>query len=505
MTTRRAATLSKSRFTYGLQCLKRLYLYCYHYDLADAVDARTQALFDTGNRVGELARQRFPGGVLVEEDHFHHQAAVTATGNLLNNPQPPPLYEAAFNFEGIRIRADILNPIGNGAFDLMEVKSTTRYDADRHLADVAIQLYVLEQSGIPVNRAYLMHLNRDYVYPGGDYDLEQLFSLTDVTEAARQFVSDSVPTDLARMWAALQQDAPPDIAIGAHCKKPYQCSFYGHCHQDAPENSLENPIIELYGVSENSRVFKELTAAGIQEIGRIPPGFPGISSMNKRIRESVVTGQTFVGPQLAADLSALDFPVSFLDFETFMPALPLYVGTRPYQTITFQWSLHIQEADGRLSHREFLNDDAAEPRERAITSLLEAVPPAGSIVVYSGYEERMLKELAAAFPRYAQPLAALSDRLYDLCQLVRDNYYHPDFHGSFSLKSVFPALVPGDDYSNLEIQEGSAASSSYWRLIAADPPEPERAQIRQDLLEYCKKDTEATVKVLAALRALAGM
>ena len=133
------------------------------------------------------------------------------------------------------------------------------------------------------------------------------------------------------------------------------------------------------------------------------------------------------------------------------------------------------------------------------------MPPAGSIVVYSGYEERMLKELAAAFPRYAQPLAALSDRLYDLCQLVRDNYYHPDFHGSFSLKSVFPALVPGDDYSDLEIQEGSAASSSYWRLIAADTPEPERAQIRQDLLEYCKKDTEATVKVLAALRALAGM
>ena len=291
-------SLSKSRFTAGLQCLKRLYLQSCHPALADPIPESRQAIFDTGNIVGELARDRFPGGRLIVEPYYRHEQAVETTKTLLREDPTSPLYEAAFTFQGIRTRVDVLRQSGDGGSDLVEVKSTTGVKPE-HIPDVAVQLYVLEKSGIPVNRALLMHLNNQYVYQGGDYDLGQLFSLEDITDPARRFVSENVPGDLARMWDALQQDAPPDIEIGPHCNKPYTCPFFGHCHGNGPENPA-------------------------------------------------VAGEGVAGPGLAGLLAGISYPAGFLDFETFMPALPVYAGTRPYQTIPFQWSLHVQDADGRV-------------------------------------------------------------------------------------------------------------------------------------------------------------
>ena len=453
MTERQNLHLSKSRFTAGRQCLKRLYLEYYHPAWADPVDDNTQARFDTGNAVGELARQRFPGGRLIDEPYNQHLQAMETTQSLLSQGAVPALYEAAFAHEGIRIRADVLHQAGPG-YDLAEVKSSTSVKPE-HISDVAIQLYVLESSGIPVNRAYLMHLNNQYVYPGGDYDLEQLFALGDVTDEARRFVADEVPDDLARMREVLAEDAPPDIETGSHCTKPYTCPFFGYCHGE-PAAADTDPALASFG------------------------------------------------PNLASVLAEVRYPASFLDFETFMPALPRYPGTRPYQTIPFQWSLHVQDAGGgRLYHREFLNEDGADPRERVILSLLDAMPAAGSIVAYSGYEKRMLNELATAFPQYANGLLPLVDRLYDLLPVVRRHYSHPSMPNN-SLKTVLPFLVPGAGYDDLDISEGTLASLHYLRMIDPDTPDEEGAKIRQDLLAYCARDTEATVRVLAALKAGAG-
>lgn len=229
-------SLSKSRFQNGLQCLKRLYLETYRRDLADPVPPERQAIFDAGHAVGELARHRFPGGTLVDETHFDHDRAVEATESLLSRTEMPAIYEAGFTFQGIRTRVDILKRNGVGAFDLVEVKSTTRVKPE-HISDVAIQVYVVEGSGVPVNKAYLMHLNRGYAHQDGNPDLEQRFSLQDVTAAARSFISSKVPDELARMWAVLQQRDAPDIETGPHCQSPYRCAFYGHCHQTLNYNA----------------------------------------------------------------------------------------------------------------------------------------------------------------------------------------------------------------------------------------------------------------------------
>lgn len=439
-------SLSKSRFQHGLQCLKRLYLETYHRDLADPVDARQQAIFDAGHAVGELARQRFPGGTLVGESYLEHSQAVETTCSLLDDVSTPAIYEAAFTFENIRTRVDVLSKAGPDTFDLIEVKSTAGVKQE-HYTDVAIQRYVVEGSGIPVDRAFLMHLNRDYVYQGGDHNLGELFTLRDVTDAARSFVDNAVPNKLTEMWAALQRDAEPDIKTGPHCNSPYRCSFYGYCYRDA--------VVDY--------------------------------------------GRPFVSDSLASDLSEITFPAAFLDFEAVNPAIPMYVGTRPYEAIPFQWSLHILDSTGRVEHRSFLSDDRSDPRQRLANALLDAMPPDGSIVIYSGYERRVVTGLAEALPQYAHRLWALCDRMVDLLRIVRANLRHPEFRGSYSLKSVLPVLVPDTGYADLDITEGISASVSYLRMIGGDTPARERAVIREALLAYCATDTEGMLRIYEAL------
>ena len=440
--------LSKTRFQYGLQCLKRLYLESFHQELADPVSPSLQAIFDAGTNVGEEARRRFPNGRLVEESHLMHDQAVSATQALLAESHIPALYEAAFTFEDIRTRVDILAKNDRGGYDLIEVKSTTRVKPE-HITDVGIQVYAAEGAGTPITNAYLMHLNNQYVYEGGEHDWQRLFTLADVTDRARSFAAESALADLARMRAALAQDSAPEIDIGRHCTVPYRCSFYDYCRQDAAT-----------------------------------PARP-----------------RYVGPGLASSLSEIVHPASFLDFETVNPGIPIYVGTRPYQAIPFQWSLHVREPSGRLSHTSFLNDDADDPREGFAATLLEAIPPTGDIVAYSPYEGAMLRQLAAALPHYADRLLSLSDRIVDLLKIIRDNYYTPEFGGSFSLKSVLPALAPDMSYADMPIADGLSAAASYQKMIAEDTLASERQEIKSALLAYCGQDTEAMVRIYEALLA----
>ncbi len=491
MTTEISPQLSKSRFLAGLQCLKRLYLECHQRELADPIEAGRQAIFDAGTAVGELARRRFPGGVLVGEEYFDHSQAVGTTQALLSDASVPALFEAAFAFRGIRTRVDALARSGQ-AFDLVEVKSTTRVKRE-HIPDVAVQMYVAEGSGVPVRRAYLMHIDNTYVYQGGDHDVARLFSLEDVTDEARAYAAEEMPSHLELMWESLRLTETPDIETGRHCTAPYRCPFFGHCHRDEPEH----PVRDLPGLRPEG--YQRFEEAGIRDIGGIPSDFAGLSGMQRRVRESVISGRPFVGPDLATRLGEVSFPAAFLDFETLVPAVPMYAGTRPYQAIPFQWSMHVLDSDGGLRHRSFLDDGAGDPRERFVVGLLEAVPSHGSIVVYSGYEERVLKELAQEFPSYESPLLALCDRAIDLLRIIRGSYYHPGFHGSFSIKSALPALVPNLAYDDLEIPEGLAATAAYARLIAGEAPQDEEAKIREALLAYCTRDTEAMVRIYERL------
>jgi len=494
MTKRRQQTapprLSKTRFLSGLQCLKRLYLECFQPELATPAIETEQAVLDVGKKVEEFARKRFSGGVLIDDSQFDVSAAAEETEKMLSQGQIKALFQGAFVHEDVVVRTDILERVTGNRFDLIEVKSGSSVK-EVHEPDVAVQLHVLRGAGLDIRKVFLLHLNTGYVYQGGDYNLEELFTLEDLTEIAEGWQED-VFQGLSEMRKCLSAEEVPDIPIGDQCSSPHPCPFYGHCNQ----NPLEHPISELPRARQE--LLDRLEEAGIEEIKEIPQGFPGLSPLQERVRDVVASGKPFFDPQIRKELQKAIHPIHFVDFETFNPALPLFQGTHPYSVIPFQWSDHIMAEDRRVEHYEFLHDSTNDPRPAFIESLLNVLGDKGSIVVYSPYEATILKALARDFPRHERGLLLLLDRILDLLPLVRNNVYHPDFHGSFSIKAVLPALC-GTSYGGLEITDGMQAAVCYAEMIGSETEQARRDEIRKSLAEYCARDTEAMRLLLGRL------
>ena len=478
--------LSKSRFLAGLQCQLRLWYQCYERDLASEVSAAQQAIFDTGHEVGQLATRLYPGGVLIQEDHLHHTEAVQSTIKAMQDPAVKAIYEAAFFYDGVRIRVDILERTGNESWNLVEVKSSTSIK-DVYYPDVAVQYYVLEGCGLNISRAGVLHINNQYVYDGLRLDLKALFTFKDLTDPIKA-IQPEIPARLAELKAMLANSAAPDIKPSRHCSKPYDCEFWDHCTKDMPEFW----VFDINGIAQMR--LDELARLGIEKIPDIPETFP-LSEIQNRIRLAVINQQNFISDELKAELNKMQHPIHFLDFETVSPAIPRYAGTRPYQTIPFQWSDHILYKDGKLKHREYLCGEDKDPRKEFAQTLLKAVETEGSIVIYTRYEAVVLNSLIEHLPQYAGGLQAVIERFIDLHAIIRDNYYHPKFYGSFSLKNVLPALLPEMTYDKLSIQDGIQAALEYLRMMDSSTSSAEKDKIKKGLLTYCGQDTLAMVKI----------
>ena len=469
-----------------MQCHLRLWYQCYERELIPEVPPSQQAIFDAGHEVGELATQLFPGGILIDEPYFLHKQAVQSTLQAMQNPEVKSIYEAAFAHDGVRIRVDVLERLDDGSWNLVEVKSSTSVK-EVYYPDVAVQFYVLEGCGLKINRAGILHINNQYVYDGQNLDLESLFSFGDLTDETMS-MQPEIPGQLEELKGMLAVDGTPEIQPSRHCHKPYDCEFWDHCTKDMPEFW----VYDISGIGQEK--LDELADMGIQAIGDIPETFP-LSQIQDRIRASVSNRQEFISDRLEAELNDVEYPVHFLDFETIGVAIPRYAGTRPYQTIPFQWSDHILYEKGNLDHREYLCNEDKDPREEFTQTMLDALGTKGSIVIYTSYETGILNSLIEHFPQYADELQSVIDRFVDLYAIIKRHYYHPKFYGSFSLKYVLPALVPEMSYENLSIQDGMQASLDYLRMIDAKTPKDEKAGIRDDLLTYCGQDTLAMVKI----------
>jgi predicted RecB family nuclease len=483
--------LSKSKFVSGLQCLKRLYLEVHHPQLATPADAGLQAILDMGTEVGELARRRFPGGALIAAGHRQREAALAQTARLIDDPAVPAIFEGAFLHEGVLIRADILERIEASAdapsgWRLIEVKSSTKIK-DVHLNDLAIQTHVLLGAGLSLAATCLLHINTGYVYEQGDVDLSRLFTLQDLTESVRARRA-AVPEQLVLMKAVLLQGAPPAIEPGAQCQSPYECQFWNHCTADKPARWIFN-------LPGSTRTVTQLVAQGVTVIDDIPD-CTTLSLAQRRVKENA----EWISAHLAGVLRSVQYPVHHVDFETVMLAVPRFPLTRPYQAIPIQWSNHIQQDSGDLMHHEYLHDTASEPRKRWAEALIESLGERGSICVYSAYERAVMEQLAETFPEFRTAFRAIIKRLWDLFPVIRDHYYHPGFKGSFSIKSVLPALVPSLGYDDLVIREGGQAASEYYRMIFVETDWIEQATIKEALLRYCARDTLAMVELRRVLK-----
>ena len=486
--------LSKSRYLSGTQCHLRLWYEIHRPDLESEPDDVLQAVFDTGHEVGRTACRRYPGGHAVTHDHRHIPEALEETRSVLEAESASTLFEAAFEYEGVLVRADVIERLPGGGWRLVEVKSSTRLK-DVFVLDAAVQLWVLKGAGLDVRDAGVLTLDRDYVHDGVALDVDALFRLHPVFDEAQEFAG-SVAARVADLQAMLSESAAPDVAPGDHCFEPYACPYYAHCTRDAV--SPDHGIDELPRLAVGRR--EELEAAGIEEIRDIPEEFP-LTGLQSTVRQTIREGRPAMHGDIAGALTGLKSPVRYLDFETFAPAIPRFVGTRPFDAVPFLFSVHTECKGKPLLHTDYLHASDDDPRPEIADRLIQALRGRGSVCTYSGYEKRVLRDLGEALPDRAGELRSIEERLFDLLPVIRNGYYHPAFRGSFSIKSVLPVLVPGMGYDDLAISEGQTAAVRYATALGSTDPD-DRRRIFEELRAYCARDTLGLVELRKSLEVM---
>jgi len=489
--------LSKSKIIAFRQCPKRLWLELHRPELRD--DSGSQMVFAIGNQVGDVARQIYDtnrNGKLIDFNEIGWDAAYQETGDWLQGTSAP-LFEAAIRIDGALALADVMLPESGGGglrWHMIEVKSSTGVK-DYHRDDLAVQAYIATTAGIDLASASVAHVDTTFVYPGGD-DYQGLLKEVDLTDDALAKAGE-VACWIAEAQKVAVLPEEPEIATGPHCSDPFGCPFRHHCDRDLPKADF--PLSSLHRTTGKLR--DELQALGYQDLRDVPD--EKLSDVNRLIKRQSLSGEAwFDAAGAAADLAPHTGTAYFLDFETIGFGVPIWKGTRPYQQLPFQFSLHIVPPAGEMEHRGFLGLSSDDPGEAFARALIKDCGTKGPVFVYNaGFENGIMRGLAERFPDLSPALMAIVDRVVDLLPIARNRYYHPAQHGSWSIKAVLPAVCPDLTYEALEgVKDGQAAQGAFLEAMAPGTTPERKQEIENQLLEYCKLDTLAMVRLWEFLR-----
>ena len=484
--------LSKSTYCRCLPCPKIPWLDTHKPEAA--VDTAPDSALRNGLRVGELARSYFGDYRQVEPQPdkraMAQQTAVWMADEVDN------IAEASFETDGLFCAVDLLHRTGGG-WDIIEVKSSTHV-TDAYVEDAAFQYYVLTKCGVRVTGVYILHINSSYVFHDA-LDLLGLFKPVDCTELCRD-KQPAVEENLRAIRAAAAAAEEPAADLSTACEAPYPCPYTAYCRRGIPSPS----VFDIRGLRADKKY--ELYRAGIVSFEDVTVRKPKLSAAQLRQVETAFyhLPDTIDREALRSFLGTLTYPIYHLDFESFQLAIPQWEGCRPYEQIPFQYSLHIEQRDGALEHREFLAPAGADPRRALAEQLCRDIPPDVCALAYNmRFEKSVIKGLADLFPELAEHLMAIRENMRDLMvPFQKQAWYSEAMQGSFSIKYVLPALCPGDpalDYHNLSMVHNGAEASDAFASMAYLPSEEAEA-LRANLLKYCGLDTFAMVKVLGRLR-----
>ena len=481
--------LSKSKYCNGLQCKKMLWLYKNKPEEKEEVN--NQSVFDNGNDVHEVARKLLGEDVNIPFNEDLTQM-IKDTEEVMKQ-EKVIITEASFSYENNFCSVDILKKEGN-TYEIYEVKSSTELK-DVYVDDVSYQYFVLTSLGLKVEKCYVVILNNRYVRKG-KLDLNQLFKKIDVTDevVSKQAQVKQMIKDMNKY---MEQKKEPKDDIGIHCFKPYKCPFFKYCTRHLPESN----IFEINEINVNEKL--KLYVEGIVSLEDLLK--EDISNEAKQhIEYELYDKEDYIDKKSIKEfLNTLSEPLYFLDFETFALPIPKYDGTRPYQQVPFQYSLHYIE-EGKLYHKEFLAESGVDPRKLIAESLVRDIPKNVPVLAYyMSFEKGRIKELAETFPDLKDHLMSIHDNIKDLIVPFKNrSYYAKGMHGSASIKYVLPAMFPNDEslnYKNLElVHNGDEAMNIYARL--GEYPKEEQEYIRERLLKYCELDTYAMVKIYEKLK-----
>lgn len=492
---------NKSKYCGLWQCPKIAWLKKYKPE-EYIVDDSTKSRMENGNIVGVLAMQLFGD----------YNEVTTYTNNKLDIPKMiektkqymldglDNICEASFNYNGLYCAVDILRKQDNG-YAIYEVKSSTHEDNYVYIVDIAYQKYVLEHCGVKVTGTYLVNINSDYVFDG-TLKLNELFKITDVWKFVINEQKE-VEEKIKMAEKLLEDTNEPNIDISCNCNSPYKCGFWKYCSKHLPKPS----VFDLYRLNFSKKIedynrgiisFDDLEKTG-WFLGDI---------RNRQIEYALHDKGVYVDKEnIKKFLDTLSYPLYFLDFETQQPIIPLYKGTRPYQQIPFQYSLHyIETKGGELKHKEFLGISGEDPRRSLAEALCNDIPAGACVLAYNkSFECGRIGELAETFPDLQKHLYSIEFSIKDLLDPFRYGYYYKkEIGGSFSIKSVLPAMFPDDptlNYHNLDgVHNGGEAMSIFPKI--KDMPLKEQEVARHNLLKYCELDTFAMVKIWQELERL---
>ncbi|MDD5089803.1 MAG: DUF2779 domain-containing protein [Candidatus Wallbacteria bacterium] len=469
--------ITKNIFTNALACKTRAWRMMR--ETAAAPSLGEQLRIEEGMEIGKRARELWPDGILISDRNI--RAAAAETASIMENPDVPALFEAAFVAGNCVARADIIERSGDG-WNLYEVKSSVNEKPELK-NDLAYTLSIFSASGIRINKAALLLISHEFRKGLSSRELfVELECKEEVKSIAEKF-------DLARpgIEKAVLAGKQPKPALIMGCKA---CEYFRTC----TGQDIENHILDLPRLSRQK--FDELKKLKISRIEDLPESFQ-LTKQQAMVRDSVQAGAEIIRKDALKDeLAKVTWPAFYLDFETVKTALPLYPDIAPHEQIVTQYSIHLCSGPGEaIGHKEFLADPNMDCRRMLAENLLRDLAGEGSIIVYTSFEKTIVTGLCGLFPDLAEDLQGLITRLVDLEKIIRENYYHPGFHGSTSIKKVLPVLVPGMSYEGLEIGEGDAAVAAFAYMALGKYSADEMEKIRENLLKYCGQDTMAMVKL----------
>jgi len=496
--------LTKTDFLISKGCNKNAWLKVHKPDIyhTKELSAFELNIIDTGNEIDALARELFPGGVLVED---RHDASLTR--ELIAN-RNPVIYQPVFITDKYSAIADIIvwnNK--NEVYDLYEVKSSTATHegeggrrAEEYKNDVAFQKVVMDTLSIPVGKLHLVRLDKSYVR-SGDLSIEELFITKEITEDVEEIVSD-IEGQMAGVHEYINREQEPS----GHCdcwvkSKSNHCTTFWYSNPDIPDYSVH----QISRIGNSPTKLTALIESEIIDIHKVPHDFE-LSDNQRRQVDVAQSGRTVIDSEgVDTFLERLEYPLAFIDYETFPSAVPRYSGYHPYQQIPFQFSLHIiEEEGGEMTHAEFLHTENSNPDERFVEAIKEHLPPTGTVLVWSQkFEKGINNQVAERLPQYQEFITSVQDRIVDLIEPFDGKtavYWHPDFLGKSSIKFVLPALVPKLSYKELEIQEGGAAADTWNRIVSGEYSDEEAQRKITALLKYCHLDTLAMVEIWKVLK-----
>lgn len=486
--------ISKSKYLAGLQCLKYFWFLINAREEVPQPDFVNRFIFNQGTLVGEYAKKLYPNGIdLGKIGDLKEQ--LVRTLELLSERRP--LFEASVSTGNVYSRADILVPVNTDSWDIVEVKSSTQLK-EEYIPDVAFQKYCFEKAGINIRKCYLTCINNQYIKKG-DIDPSRLFRNTDITAQVDEML-ENIEKRVMEMVEVVSSKSPPEVRIGKQCSNPYICPLKDKCWGFLPDNNIFN----LYGSKDKAI---ELYSEGILSIKDIPDGY-GLNLKQQIQLECAKTEKVKVDKdEISKFIKNLEYPLYFFDFETFSTAIPQYDGTKPYQRIPFQYSIHVLESiDGKAEQRDFLAEGLEDPRESLLSNLKRHLGDKGSVVVYYElFEKSVLRELAEAFPEYGKWVESIIQRIIDLYKPFGNFYYYNSSQkGSASVKNVLPAITDLS-YEGMEIGNGLTAST-YFLYICGKydaregyPAGAEIERIRKSLIKYCRLDTGGMIHILRGL------